>query len=155
MSQPRHNSRRPIRPIPMQTNQAHTAAAANGENRRPTLADAAAESDDSILTAAKYILEGRVSLAEMLLRTPEEAAAELEEETGQQLDHGSTAAAIATLEERQRRLCRQKRKFLDLMETAAEDLYANMGDTLTQLNSQIQDTKIRLKLYNLQRKAAN
>jgi hypothetical protein len=41
------------------------------------------------------------------------------------------------------------------METAAEDLYANMGDTLTQLNSQIQDTKIRLKLYNLQRKAAN
>jgi len=147
----RHNNnniriRRPIRPLPMNP---------QPKAPRPTAADAAAESDDSILTAAKYILEGRVSLAEMLLRTPEEAAAELEEETGQQLDHGSTAAAIATLEERQRRLCRQKRKFLDLMETAAEDLYANMGDTLTQLNRQIQDTKIRLKQYNLQRKAAN
>ena len=139
----------------MQTNQAHTAAAANDENRRPTLADAAAESDNSLRTAAKWILEGRIELAESYVRTPEEAAAELEEETGQQLDHGSTAAAIATLEERQRRLCRQKRKFLDLMETAAEDLYANMGDTLTQLNGQIQYTKTRLEQYQLLHQAAN
>jgi hypothetical protein len=136
----------------MQTNQDNTAAA-NDENRRPTLADAAAESDNSLRTAAKWILEGRIELAESYVRTPEEAAAELESLTGQQLDHGTTAAAIATLKERQRRLRRQKRKLLDLMETADEGLYANMGDTLTQLNRQIQDTKIRLEQYNLQRVA--
>ena len=155
MRQPRDNNRRPIRPIPMQTNQDHTAAPDDDENRRPTAADAAADSDDSIRTAAKWILEGRIELAESYVRTPEEAAAALEKETGQQLDHGNTAAAIATLAERQRRLRRQKRKFLDLMETADEDLYANMGDTLTQINRQIQYTKTRLEQYNLQRKAAN
>ena len=139
----------------MQTNQDNTAAPDDDKNRRPTLADAAADSDDSIRTAAKWIREGRIELAESYVSTPEEAAAELEQETGQQLDHGSTAAAIATLEERQRRLRRQKRKFLDLMETADEDLYANMGDTLTQLNREIQDTKTQFEQYNLQRKAAN
>jgi hypothetical protein len=139
----------------MQTNQDNTAAPDDDKNRRPTLADAAADSDDSIRTAAKWIREGRIELAESYVSTPEEAAAELEQETGQQLDHGSTAAAIATLEERQRRLRRRKRKFLDLMETADEDLYANMGDTLTQLNGQIQYTKTRLEQYHLQHKAAN
>ena len=41
------------------------------------------------------------------------------------------------------------------METADENLYANMGETRTQLNRQIQDTKTRLEQYNLQHKAAN
>jgi hypothetical protein len=138
----------------------------NNNNRirrpiRPTTADAAAESDDSIRTAAQWILEGiergsiDIALVDAFIRTTEEAALDLEEETGQQLDHGSTAAAIATLEERQQRLRRQKRKFLDLMETADEDMYANMGDTLAQLNRQIQDTKTRLEQYHLQHKAAN
>ncbi len=152
----RHNNnnriRRPIQPIPMNP---------PPKAPRPTAADAAAESDDSIRTAAQRILEGiergsvDIALVDAFIRTPEEAALDLEEETGQQLEHGSTAAAIATLEERQRRLLRQKQKFLHLMETADEDLYAYMGDTLTQLNRQIQDTKTRLEQYKLQHKAAN
>ena len=41
------------------------------------------------------------------------------------------------------------------METADEDLYADMGNTLTQLNRQIQNTKTRLEEYHVQHKAAN
>ena len=147
----RHNNnniriRRPIRPLPMNP---------QPKAPRPTAADAAAESDDSILTAAKYILEGRVSLAEMLLRTPEEAAADLESETGQQVDHGSTAAALATLKERQLRLRREKFTLLDAMETADEAAYEALRRHLAELNRQIAETEERITQYTLQQKAAN
>jgi hypothetical protein len=128
---------------------------------RPTLAEAITESDDSLCTAAEHILEGLdcgyldLALVDIIIRTPEEAAADLEAETGQQLDHGSTAAAIATLEERQRRLRSHKRWFLDLMETASDDRYTEMLDTLAGFNRQIKDTQTRLEQYRLQHQAAN
>lgn len=55
---------------------------------RPTAADAAAESDDSIRTAAQWILEGiergsvDIALVDAFVRTPEEAAADLESKNG-------------------------------------------------------------------------
>ena len=127
----------------------------------PTLAEAITESDDSLRTAAEHILEGLdlgyldLALVDAIIRTPEEAAADLEAETGQQLDHGSTAAAIATLEERQCRLRCQKRRFLDLMETASDDRYTQMLHTLAGFNRQIKDTKTRLEQYQLLHQAAN
>jgi len=128
---------------------------------RPTLAEAITESDDSLRTAAEHVLDGLdrgyldLDLVDAIIRTPEEAAADLEDETGQQLDHGSTAAAIATLEERQRRLRSHKRWFLDLMETASDDRYTEMLGTLAGFNRQIKDTKTRLEQYQLQHQAAN
>ncbi len=153
MRQIRHNNNRhrhQIRPVPI-----------NQAPPRPTLAQAITESDDSLRTAAEHVLDGLdrsdldLDLVDAIIRTPEEAAADLEAETGQQLDHGSTAAAIATLEERQRRLRNHKRWFLDLMETASDDRYTEMLGTLAGFNRQIKDTQTRLVQYRLQHQAAN
>jgi len=153
----RHNNnniriRRPIRPLPMNP---------QPKAPRPTAADAAAESDDSIRTAAQWILEGiergsvDIALVDAFIRTPEEAAADLESETGQQVDHGSTAAALATLKERQLRLRREKFTLLDAMETADEAAYEALRRHLAELNRQIAETEERITQYTLQQKAAN
>ena len=84
--------------------------------------------------------------------TPEEAAAMLEDETGKLTDYGTTAAAIAALEERVRRLAQKKKHLLDLM---AANQHADYSEGLRFLNTELAAAVQQLAHYRQQVKQQN